>query len=598
MEEKNQNVKESENGLQFISNENGTCYVNGMSSNAETAIVIPDTFDGERVTGIGELAFYKHENLKSIVIPDGVTSIGDDAFKGCVNLTAVEIPESVKAIGEFAFCNCTSLTKLKFIGTEEQWNAVEKGSDWNLHVPADITFAPPKKKKIIGSKNIRASHEEIPAEPKGRKKGKLSLILGVSLSVLLLIGGVFYLLPKDVSSDSPESTSDSTSESTSDTTNEKPQSHSLGLKFISNGDGTCYVSGIGSCTDTEIVIPSVYNGERVTSIGDSAFALCYRLTSVTIGDSVTSIGNYAFYDCSKLTSITVGSNHPNYASVDGVLFNKAKTELICHPAGKAGSYTIPDSVTSIGAYAFRDCTGLTSITIPDSVTSIGNSAFEYCSGLTSVTIPDSVTSIGDSAFRYCSKLTSMTLPFVENTLDGTSNTHFGYIFGASSYSDNSSYVPASLKTVVITSGSSIGNFTFYKCTGLTSITIPDSVTSIGKRAFHDCDGLTSVTIPDSVTNIGDYAFYSCNKLTSVTIGDSVTSIGNYAFYKCTGLTSITIPDSVTSIGDDAFAWCYGLTSITFTGTTAQWNAISKGSEWKYNVPATKVICSDGSVSLK
>ena len=313
-----------------------------------------------------------------------------------------------------------------------------------------------------------------------------------------------------------------------------PATASLGLKFTSNG-GTCYVSGIGTCKDTDIVIPSTYNGMRVTSIGEGAFENCTGLTSIEIPDSVTSIGNYAFYfcdgltnvtignsvtsigegafhGCSSLTSITVDSDNPNYASIDGVLFNKAITELICYPAGKAGSYTIPDSVTSIGEGAFGGCTGLTSITIPNSVTSIGNYAFAWCDGLTSIEIPDSVTSIGDSAFAYCE--------------------------------------------------------------GLTSVTIPDSVTSIGAVAFLGCSGLTSIEIPDSVTSIGDSAFRAC-----------------------TGLTSIEIPDSVTSIGSSAFWYCTSLTSITFNGTKAQWNTISKGSDWKYNVPATEVVCSDGEVSI-
>ena len=157
------------------------------------------------------------------------------------------------------------------------------------------------------------------------------------------------------------------------------------------------------------------------------------------------------------------------------------------------------TVTSIGNYAFTNCSGLTSVTIPNSVTSIGNYAFYKCSGLTSVTIPNSVTSIGESAFGDCSGLTSVTIP---------------------------------------NSVTSIGNYAFYKCSGLTSVTIPNSVTSIGESAFGDCSGLTSVTIPNSVTSIGNYAFYNCSGLTSVTIPNSVTSIGDYAFYNCTSLTTV------------------------------------------------------------
>ena len=198
-------------------------------------------------------------------------------------------------------------------------------------------------------------------------------------------------------------------------------------------------------------------------------------------------------------------------------------------------------VTSIGTYAFRRCSGLTSITIPNSVTSIGDYAFEDCSGLTSITIPNSVTSILQSAFYGCSGLTSITIP---------------------------------------NSVSSIGDATFCKCSGLTSITIPSSVTSIGTNAFSGCSGLTSITIPNSVTSIGTYAFSYCSSLASITIPNSVTSIRQSAFYGCSGLTSITIPNSVTSIGSYAFQNCTSLTSITIPnsvtsiGYSAFWNCSS------------------------
>ena len=268
----------------------------------------------------------------------------------------------------------------------------------------------------------------------------------------------------------------------------------------------------------------------------------------TINDKkVTSIGDYAFSDCSGLTSVTIPDS---VTSIGNCAFD-----------GCSGltNVTIPNSVTSIGDYAFCKCSGLTSITIPNSVTSIGNSAFYNCKSLTSITIPDSVTSIGDYAFSDCSGLTSITIP---------------------------------------DSVTSIGNSAFSSCSGLTSITIPNSVTSIGASAFRYCSGLTSITIPNSVTSIGDYAFSGCSGLTSITIPDSVTSIGNCAFYSCSSLknitvssnnknytsedgvlinkdknelmqypigkneTAYTIPNGVTSIGDGAFYWCYGLTSIT------------------------------------
>ncbi|MDR1785617.1 MAG: leucine-rich repeat domain-containing protein [Spirochaetaceae bacterium] len=179
-----------------------------------------------------------------------------------------------------------------------------------------------------------------------------------------------------------------------------------GLTSVTIGDS---VTSIGkyafSCTSlTSITIPasvtsiggsafyycdgltSVTIGGSVTSIGDYAFQYCTSLTSVTIPASVTRIGDYAFQYCTSLTSITVDTGNANYASVDGVLFNNAKTELIQYPASKTGTaYTIPSTVTSIGQSVFNGCASLTSVTIPASVTSIGYSAFQYCTSLTSVT---------------------------------------------------------------------------------------------------------------------------------------------------------------------------------------------------------------------
>ena len=357
--------------------------------------------------------------------------------------------------------------------------------------------------------------------------------------------------------------------------------------------GSSAFSGCSSLTS--ITIPN-----SVTEIGVYAFKGCTSLTSITIPNSVTNIGDSTFWGCSSLTAIYVAVDNKNYTSVNGVLFNKDKTALICYPAGKTDkSYNITNSVTSIGDYAFNGCSSLTSVTIPNSVTEIGGSAFVGCASLKSITMPNSVTSIGDMAFYKCSSLTSITIPdsvtsigssafsdcsklrsiTIPNSVTSIGAWAFNGCTGLTAINvamENQNYVspdgvlynkdkttiicyPAGKKgnNYKIPDGvTEIGSIAFSRCSSLTSVTIPNSVTSIGSGAFNGCTSLTRVTIPNSVTKIGWNAFSGCTSLTSITIPNSVKSIDWYAFRGCTRLKSITIPNSVTSIGKNAFGYYY------------------------------------------
>jgi hypothetical protein len=152
----------------------------------------------------------------------------------------------------------------------------------------------------------------------------------------------------------------------------------------------------------------------LTSIGGNAFIGCRSLTTITLPAGLTSVGNYAFSGCSGLTAIQVDQANPAYAGRDGVLFNKAFTELIIYPPKKTGTgYAVPAGVTTISGSAFSGCSGLTTITLPAGLTSIGNSAFSGCSGLTTITLPANLTTIGENAFSDCNRLVSITIPAPE-----------------------------------------------------------------------------------------------------------------------------------------------------------------------------------------
>ena len=325
----------------------------------------------------------------------------------------------------------------------------------------------------------------------------------------------------------------------------------------------CLFTACGSDDDSDVVGP----GGSGNSGGNDETVIIYDDGRTSNGSVYSPINKESFY-------------------LDGVIYFIEGSYLTVsgyNTEGLLRNITIPFAikfrnvryeVSKIADNAFENCSSLYSIIIPNSVTSIGSRAFLDCSGLTSITIGKGVTSIGYDAFFRCDALTDVHILDIE----AWCNISFSYFSNPLNSAHHLFLNGEEIVNLIIpNSVTSIGDYAFDGCTGLTSITIPNSVTSIGAWAFGACSSLTSITIPNSVTSIGTGAFDSCRGLTSITIPNSVTSIEYGTFSGCSGLTSITIPNSVTSIGNGAFNGCSDLTSITIgKGVTSIGNSTFMG----------------------
>lgn len=343
--------------------------------------------------------------------------------------------------------------------------------------------------------------------------------------------------------------------------------------FVTN-NGTITITGYTGPSNN-VVIPSTTNGYPVTSIGNGAFfngqQIYSRLTSITLPNSVTNIGNSAFNSCYGLTNISLGAG-----------------------------------VVTIGTNAFQGCNGLTNIALPASVTAIGNQAFMACVKLMainvdaanpayssvagilfnkdltrfiqfpggqggSVVVSNGVTSIGNWAFAYCAGITNIAIPASATNMGFEAFKYCTRLETIGVDTNNPAY--GSLDGVLFDqSGAILIQYPEGK-TG--AYTIPSGITSIANEAFYYCTNLTGVVIPTGVTSIGNYAFYDCKKLATATFPASLTYLGDSAFYNCPGLTSaITLGDSLSYLGDFAFGYCSGLTSVAVgTGIAAVGNSV-------------------------
>ena len=507
------------------------------------------------------------KTLKSVIIRDGVTSIGSGAFYDCTSLTNIEIPNSVTYIRESAFSNCSALKKITI---PDSVNVIGERAFY---------YCPSLNVVTIGTGISRIEKNAF---------GSCANLTKVNISDLAAWCNISF----EDSSANPLSNLYLNNELITNLTIPN------GVESI-NSYAFCGCSSI-----TSITIP-----ESVTTINEEAFATCANLISVTVSDNVISIGTSAFSDCTNLETVTL-SNDSNLSFIGDYAFykcnniiNKPNIPVGCTVSPKAfygcrfgegtcgekltwslengvltisgtgdmeyyaestapwmpsKSYikdvVIENGVTSIGSYAFEQCSSIISATIPESVTSIGFKAFSSCESINNIIIPESVMKIDECAFSGCTSLTNITIP------DSIAN---------------------------------IGSGTFYGCTSLTNIEIPDSVTYIGETAFRNCYALKKLTIPDSVSNIGAAAFYDCKNLENIVLGNNVKAINDRAFVGCESLKKVTIPDNVTEIGDYAFGYYYNGQQINdYTkyndfvifckkGTAAENYAVKNGIKYYY-----------------
>ena len=426
----------------IFKNVSGGLCVEGLKDTCkDSEIIIPSYVKqgnkNKKVVEIAAKAFENNSYVTKIAVPGTVKEIGANAFANCPYLKEVYLDKGVQRLRQSILYN--SYAKIFFNGTSKEFKQINTGG-------------------------VRSSWFYDKSET-----NKEFYVYCTDL--ILIYNCTAGMNPRE----------------------EYYEKASTGLDYTLNADGNSYsVRGIGTCTDTDIIIPSQFNGKPVTSIGGWAFASCSSLASVDIPDSVTTIGDYAFAWRSSLISVVIGDsvtsigkgafaycnldtivcNSPNYYVEGGCLIEGTKVI-----AGTNNS-VIPEGITVIDDYAFSGRNKLTSIIIPDSVTSIGFSAFSNCQCLTSVEIPDSVTSIDDWAFN---------------------NTAY--------YNDDNNWVDGVLY---------IGNHLIKSRDTISGeYVVKDGTITIASFAFNHCDSLTSVVIPNSITNINNYAFNFCFSLTDV-----------------------------------------------------------------------------------
>ena len=466
-------------------------YITFGDAEKTDTVIIPET-----VQKMGNYVFMNCEKIKNIKLPSNLKSIGKTCFQGCISLTGLFIPQSVESIGGGIFGDCDALQSVEI--EDENNNFIFKDGILydvknGILVSAVNSLIPEKVIVDECTKTIDYSafadcnnlyEIEIPQGVVniGEKAfARLDNLKNIDIpdSVTNITTLAFYRCNGLVSVQVPGSVTAIKNGTFRECNNLKKVILNEGVAKI---EGSAFVF----CSSLEqIKLP-----QSLMSIGSGAFDNCTSLISVELPDNAI-ISSNTFKECKNLSDIVISDTNNNYIVKNGILYNKNMTRILCYPAGiKDTEFFVPDTVKTIGDFAFYGTKALESINIPDSVTNIGTDAFGECSGLKEVVIPDSVTSMGEAVFYKCTSLEKVKLSV---NITSPNPAVFQYC--------------SSLKEVVLPESMKfISFFMFSYCKEITNIVLPDKLNSVLRSAFQNCDNLKNITVPKNVTTIQDYAF--------------------------------------------------------------------------------------------
>ena len=465
-------------------------YITFGDAEKTDTVIIPET-----VQKMGNYVFMNCEKIKNIKLPSNLKSIGKTCFQGCISLTGLFIPQSVESIGGGIFGDCDALQSVEiedennnFIFKDGILYDVKNGilvSAVNLLIPEKVIVD--ECTKTIDYSAFADCNNLYEIEiPQGvvnigeKAFARLDNLKNIDIpdSVTNITTLAFYRCNGLVSVQVPGSVTAIKNGTFRECNNLKKVILNEGVAKI---EGSAFVF----CSSLEqIKLP-----QSLMSIGSGAFDNCTSLISVELPDNAI-ISSDTFKECKNLSDIVISDTNNNYIVKNGILYNKNITRILCYPAGiKDTEFFVPDTVKTIGDFAFYGAKVLESINIPDSVTNIGTDAFGECSGLKEVVIPDSVTTMGEAVFYKCTSLEKVKLSV---NITSPNPAVFQYC--------------SSLKEVVLPESMKfISFFMFSYCKEITNIVLPDKLNSILSSAFQNCDNLKNITVPKNVTTIQDYA---------------------------------------------------------------------------------------------